>query len=65
MLILTVKEGEKIFIGDKTTIKVVEIRGAQIKLGIEAPDDVSILREKLAKAEKSIGQNEVPGKIRP
>ena len=65
MLILTVKEGEKIFIGDKTTVKVVEIRGAQIRLGIEAPDDVSILREKLAKAEKSIGQNEVPGKIRP
>ena len=65
MLILTVKEGEKIFIGDKTTVKVVEIRGAQIRLGIEAPEDVSILREKLAKAEKSNGQNEVPGKIRP
>jgi carbon storage regulator len=65
MSILTVKEGEKIFIGDKTTVKVVEIRGAQIRLGIEAPDDVLILREKLAKAEKSMGQNEVPGKIRP
>ncbi len=65
MLIVTVKEGEKIFIGDKTTVKVVEIRGAQIRLGIEAPDDVLILREKLAKAEKSTGQNEVPGKIRP
>jgi len=48
MLVLTLKEGEKILIGDKITAMVVEIRGAQIKLGIEAPDDVLVLREKLA-----------------
>jgi carbon storage regulator len=49
MLVLTLKEGEKILIGDKITVKVVEIRGTQIKLGIEAPDDVLVLREKLAR----------------
>jgi carbon storage regulator len=45
---LTVKEDEKIFIGDKITVKVAEIRGKQIRLGIEAPADLLVLREKLA-----------------
>ena len=53
MLILTLKENEKILIGDKITIKVLEIRGKQIRLGIEAPEDVLILREKLAKKEEA------------
>jgi len=48
MLILTLKEDEKILIGDKITVMVVEIRGNQIRLGIEAPDDLLVLREKLA-----------------
>ena len=53
MLILTLKENEKILIGDTITIMVVEIRGKQIRLGIEAPDDVLVLREKLAKKEEA------------
>ena len=53
MLILTSKENEKILIGDTITIKVLEIRGKQIRLGIEAPEDVLILREKLAKKEEA------------
>ena len=48
MLILTLKENEKILIGDKITVMVVEIRGNQIRLGIEAPADLLVLREKLA-----------------
>jgi carbon storage regulator len=51
MLILTLKENEKILIGDNVIVEVVEIRGKQIRLGIEAPEDVLILREKLAKKE--------------
>jgi carbon storage regulator len=47
MLILTLKENEKILIGDKITVMVVEIRGNQIRLGIEAPADLVVLREKL------------------
>ena len=53
MLILTLKEDEKILIGDKITVKVVEIRGKQIRLGVEAPDDVLVLREKLAEKTKA------------
>ena len=53
MLILSLKENEKVLIGDNVTIMVVETRGKQIRLGIEAPDDVLILREKLAKKEEA------------
>ena len=48
MLIVTLKENEKVLIGKNISVKVTEIRGAQIRLGIEAPDDVLVLREKLA-----------------
>jgi carbon storage regulator len=52
MLILTLKEDEKILIGDKITVMVVEIRGKQIRLGIEAPAGLLVLREKLAEQAK-------------
>jgi len=48
MLILNLKEDDKILIGDKITVMLVEIRGNQIRLGIEAPDGLLVLREKLA-----------------
>ena len=47
MLILTRKLGEKIAIGDDITITLVEIRGAQVKLGIEAPKHVEIHRQEV------------------
>jgi carbon storage regulator len=52
MLILSVKEGERVQVGDNITLNVIEIRGKQIKLGFQAPDDVLILRHKLAKKEE-------------
>jgi carbon storage regulator len=53
MLILTLKGNEKVLIDDNVSAMVVEIRGEQIKFGIEAPDDVLILREKFAKKEEA------------
>jgi carbon storage regulator CsrA len=53
MLILTIKEGEGFLIGDEITVKVMEIRGKQIRLGIEAPASVLVLREKLAEKAKA------------
>jgi carbon storage regulator len=50
MLVLSVKEQEKVLIGDEVKIMVLEIRGNQIRLGIEAPPDVVILREKLVQS---------------
>ena len=48
MLVLTMKKNEKVLIGDNISIMVVEVRGKQIRLGIEAPAGLLVLREKLA-----------------
>jgi carbon storage regulator len=47
MLILTRKLGEKITIGDDITITLVEIKGTQVKLGIEAPKRIEIHRQEV------------------
>ena len=47
MLILTRKSGEAIRIGDQITIKIIEIRGNQVRVGIQAPKDLSIHREEI------------------
>ena len=52
MLILSLKEDEKVLIGSEISVMVVEIRGKQIKLGIQAPPGLSVLRGKLAGKEK-------------
>jgi carbon storage regulator len=54
MLVLTVKENEKVLVGDEVKITVAEIRGKQIRLGIEAPPGVVILREKLVKSKNDL-----------
>jgi carbon storage regulator len=41
MLILTRKLGEKINIGDNITVTLLEIKGAQVKLGIDAPKSIA------------------------
>ncbi|NNC54882.1 MAG: carbon storage regulator CsrA [Pseudomonadales bacterium] len=47
MLILTRKTGEKILIADNVSITVLNVSGTQVKLGIDAPQDVRIMREEL------------------
>lgn len=47
MLILTRKAEERILIGESTVVAVLEIEGNRVKLGIEAPREVPILREEL------------------
>jgi carbon storage regulator len=47
VLILTRRPGEAIAIGDEIVLEVVAINGQQIKLGIEAPSEVRVLREEL------------------
>lgn len=50
MLILSRKADESIVIGDNITIKIVSIEKGVVKLGIDAPSDVSILRSELVAA---------------
>jgi carbon storage regulator CsrA len=47
MLVLSRKPGEKIHVGSTITITVVHVRGNQVRLGIDAPDQVRILRAEL------------------
>ena len=47
MLILTRKLNEAIQIGDNVSLKVLHISEGQVKLGIEAPDDVRIFRAEI------------------
>ncbi len=47
MLILTRKPGESLYIGDDVKVCIVEIKGNQIRLGIDAPRDVRIYREEI------------------
>ena len=47
MLILTRKPSERIVIGDKIEVSVVEVRGDQVKLGIIAPKNVQVHRKEV------------------
>jgi carbon storage regulator len=47
LLTLTRKVGESIRIGDEITVVVKEIKGKQVRLGIEAPRDIYVCREEL------------------
>jgi carbon storage regulator len=47
MLVLTRKLMEKLFIGDNICITVVRLEGGQVRLGIDAPRDVTVVRAEL------------------
>jgi carbon storage regulator len=63
MLILTRKVGEMIRIGDQVTIRVLEVRGSQVRLGMDAPPDVRIFREEVYRAlqETPAAESQPPG----
>jgi carbon storage regulator len=47
MLVLTRRPGQRILIDDRIVVTVVSLKNGQVRLGIEAPSDVHILREEL------------------
>jgi carbon storage regulator len=47
MLRVTRRAGERVIVGGEVVIEVLEVRGATVRLGIEAPRSVSIYREEL------------------
>ncbi len=68
MLVLTRKPQEKIRIGDDITITVIKTKGQGVRLGIEAPTDIPVLRGELlascdsfAEADKEPKQQEKQG----
>lgn len=47
MLILTRRVGESLVIGDEVGVKVLGVKGGQVRLGVEAPRDIAIHREEI------------------
>jgi carbon storage regulator len=47
MLVLTRREGERIQIGDSICITVVRIVGGGVRIGVEAPPEVAVMRAEL------------------
>lgn len=47
MLVLSRKPKDGIVVGQQIKIKVLEVQGSRVRIGIEAPDGISIVREEL------------------
>ena len=52
MLVIRRKTGESILIGDNIELKVIDISPTRVKIGIEAPAEVLILREEIRLAQQ-------------
>jgi len=52
MLVLSRKKDEKIIIGENITLMVIEIRGDKVRLGIDAPKEVTVHRQEVYEAIK-------------
>ena len=57
MLVLSRKVGERILIGDNVSVTVVRIVGGGVRLGIQAPPEMAVVREELKKQLESSSDN--------
>lgn len=65
MLILTRKKDESIIIDGKIEIRIIEVEDGKVKLGIEAPKDIDIVRKELYKKVKEENITAVESKFKP
>ncbi len=62
MLILTRRTGETVMVGDEVTVTVLGVKGNQVRIGVNAPKDVSVHREEIyerIQIEKREGDDEI------
>ena len=70
MLVLSRKVGERIWLGDDISITVVRITGGGVRLGIDAPSEMPVVREELklkleqADEEKESSEVDAPASIK-
>jgi carbon storage regulator len=61
MLVLSRKRGESLLIDGTTVVRVLGVKGNQIRLGIEAPEDVAVVRAELCESKAGhSGLQDVP-----
>jgi carbon storage regulator len=58
MLVLSRKVGERILIGDNISVTVVRVAQGTVRIGVEAPDDLTIVREELKDQKKGPRRSE-------
>jgi carbon storage regulator len=62
-LVLSRQRDESIIIGDNIVVTIVDVRGDKVKLGIEAPQSVSVHRREVYEAIQR--ENQLAGRLRP
>ncbi len=60
MLVLSRKVGEKIFIGDNISVTVVRVAQGIVRIGVEAPQDLPVVREEIKDQMRSATHKKVP-----
>jgi len=60
MLVLSRKVGEKILIGDKIAVTVVRIAPGIVRIGVEAPQDLPIVREEIKDRHRESSPEQAP-----
>jgi carbon storage regulator len=63
MLILSRKVNEKIMIGDNISVSIIEIRGDQVRIGVDAPKTVKVFRQEVFDAIKAENKAAAESKI--
>src|SRR5271156_5334943 len=59
MLVLTRKTEQKIQIGDQITITILQVKGQAVKIGIQAPKDVRVLRSEVKAFDDPVGSSPI------
>lgn len=47
MLVLSRKKGEAVVIGNNVTVRIIDVRGDQVRVGIDAPRSITVHREEI------------------
>ena len=63
MLILSRKVNEKVMIGDDISISIIEVRGDQVRIGVDAPRNVKVYRQEVYDAIKA--ENKAAAESKP